>query len=78
MSEKTHNYQQNNDKLHKKVQVTTTGYQGIKDPPQSPASNGAIDFNAFGALSRKLRIVKIGYGSKDRGKCRSGIGGANP
>jgi hypothetical protein len=44
-SKETHKYQQNNDKLHKKVLAKpATGYQGIKETPQSPASNGAIDF----------------------------------
>ena len=41
-------YQQNNDNLDKKVLAKpATGYQEIKETPQSPASNGAIDFNAF-------------------------------
>jgi hypothetical protein len=57
ISEQTHKYQQNNDKLHKKVLAKpATGYQGIKETPQSPATNGAIDFNAFVALSRKHNV----------------------
>ena len=43
-SRETHKYQQHKNTLHKKVQVLTTGYQEIKGTPQSPASNGAINF----------------------------------